>query len=136
MNRQSAAMNRRGLRKFREQVMAKRTGMQKLKQQFVGKAVALPVMTTPILAEIDVIESGTYPTYAGERAAADAAAEAMPGEVTLVVYGWQNVQPGTLSWVFPSFAAAMKAAGALRNATQWAIVDGSDATGQVLAERS
>ena len=22
-------------------------------------------------------------------------------QVTLVVYGWKSVQPGTLSWVFP-----------------------------------
>jgi hypothetical protein len=73
-----------------------------------------------------VSESGTHPV-------------ARPGEVTevtLVVYGWHNVQPGTLSWVFPSFDAAMKAASALRNATQWAIMGGSDASGTILAERS
>lgn len=71
-------------------------------------------------------ESGTYPVSS-------------PGagvEVTLVVYGWHNVSPGTLSWVFPSFDAAMKAANALRNATQWAIMGGADASGSVLAERS
>ena len=70
-------------------------------------------------------ESGTY------LAQRDAREE---GEVTLVVYGWQNVQPGTLSWVFPSFEAAIRAARALRNATQWAIMGGSDATGRILAE--
>jgi hypothetical protein len=74
----------------------------------------------------EVAESGTYPV--ADRSGA--------GEVTLVVYGWENVQPGTLSWVFPSFAAAMTAARALRNATQWAIMGGSDATGAVLAEQS
>jgi len=127
-------MNKRGLRKFREQVMAKRMGMQKVKQRFGGHTpAALPapaqVVAMPILAEIDadaVNESGTYPTAERELAR----------EVTLVVYGWQNVQPGTLSWVFPSFGAAMKAANALRNATQWAILDGNDASGPVLAERS
>lgn len=75
---------------------------------------------------VDVAESGTYPVAHRDGA----------GEVTLVVYGWDNVQPGTLSWVFPSFDAAMKAASALRNATQWAIMGGRDASGAVLAERS
>lgn len=130
-------MNKRGLRKFRERVMAKRLGMQKLKRRFVGHApAALPIpaavakaIPMPILAEIDVVtESGTYP--AADRTDDPA------HEVTLVVYGWQNVQPGTLSWVFPSFGAAMKAANAMRNATQWAILDGSDASGPVLAERN
>jgi hypothetical protein len=69
-------------------------------------------------------ESGTYPI------------SHTSGEVTLVVFGWHNVQPGTLSWVFPTFDAAMKAASALRNATQWAIMDGRDASGAILAERS
>jgi len=80
--------------------------------------------TTPNLIEH---ESGTYPVADAEKVA---------GEVTLVVYGWHNVSPGTLSWVFPSFEAAMKAARALRNATQWAIMGGRDASGSVLAERS
>ncbi|HSQ62330.1 MAG TPA: hypothetical protein VLM85_03920 [Polyangiaceae bacterium] len=131
-------MKKRGLRKFREQAMAKRMGMQKLKRRFAGHGpAALPLpaavaeaVPMPILAEIDVVtESGTYP--AADHVAGDTA-----HEVTLVVYGWQNVQPGTLSWVFPSFDAAMKAANALRNATQWAILDGNDACGPVLAERN
>lgn len=45
-------------------------------------------------------------------------------EVTLIVYGWRSVQPGTLSWVFPSLATAITAANALRNAARWAIVRG------------
>jgi hypothetical protein len=44
--------------------------------------------------------------------------------VTLVVYGWKNVEPGTLSWVFPSVGAAVAAARAMRNAVKWAIVAG------------
>ncbi len=75
-------------------------------------------------------ESGTYPVAHHDLR------EDVAGEVTLVVYGWHNVSPGTLSWVFPSFDAAMKAASALRNATQWAIMGGRDASGSVLAERS
>ena len=45
-------------------------------------------------------------------------------QVTLVVYGWQNVEPGTLSWVFPSVGAAVAAARAMKNAVRWAIVAG------------
>jgi hypothetical protein len=103
--------------------MAKRPlGMQNLKRR-----LARAMETRPVAASDDapVSESGTYPVAHREI-----------GEVTLVVYGWHNVQPGTLSWVFPSFDAAMKAASALRNATQWAIMGGRDASGAVLAERS
>ena len=70
------------------------------------------------------LESGTFPVAREDSS-----------EVTLVVYGWHNVQPGTLSWVFPTFDAAMRAARALRNATQWAILGGSGATGQILAQQ-
>jgi hypothetical protein len=45
-------------------------------------------------------------------------------QVTLVVYGWHNVEPGTLSWVFPSVGAAVAAARAMKNAVRWAIVAG------------
>jgi hypothetical protein len=44
--------------------------------------------------------------------------------VTLVVYGWKSVEPGTLSWVFPSVGAAVAAARAMKNAVRWAIVAG------------
>ena len=45
-------------------------------------------------------------------------------QVTLVVYGWKSVEPGTLSWVFPSVGAAVAAARAMKNAVRWAIVAG------------
>ncbi len=45
-------------------------------------------------------------------------------QVTLVVYGWKSVEPGTLSWVFPSVGAAVAAARAMTNAVRWAIVAG------------
>ncbi len=45
-------------------------------------------------------------------------------EVTLIVYGWENVQPGTLSWVFPSLRSALAAVRAMRNAVRWAVLDG------------
>ena len=104
------------------EAMSKRPlGMQNLKRRLE------PTMERGISVGTDSADfgSGTYPV-----------ANRDGGEVTLVVYGWHNVQPGTLSWVFPSFDAAMKAASALRNATQWAIMGGRDASGAVLAERS
>ncbi len=65
--------------------------------------------------------------------------------VTLVVYGWQSVEPGTLSWAFPSFGAALAAARTMKNAVRWAIVAGTPgddvdvdverAHGAVLAEQ-
>lgn len=92
-------------------------GMQKLKRRFTSRKT----MTEPVTSEqLATAESGTYP---------------VAKEVTLVVYGWSNVQPGTLSWVFPSFEAAIRAARALRNATQWAIMGGSDASGLILAQQ-
>ncbi len=51
----------------------------------------------------------------------------MIDSVILVVYGWKSVQPGTLSWVFPSVAAAALAAHTMTNAVKWAIVRGSSA---------
>jgi hypothetical protein len=44
--------------------------------------------------------------------------------VTLVIYGWYESQPGTLAWVFPSLAAALRAVSAMRNAVRWLILEG------------
>lgn len=56
--------------------------------------------------------------------------------VTLIVYGWQGNEPGTLSWVFPSLGAAVRAVRALRNAVRWLIVAGpSKKRGSVDVER-
>ena len=49
-------------------------------------------------------------------------------QVTLIVYGWHENAPGTLAWVFPSYAAAVKAVRALRNAVRWLIVAGRGAS--------
>jgi hypothetical protein len=69
--------------------------------------------------------------------------------VTLVIYGWHESEPGTLSWVFPSLRAALQAVRAMRNAVGWLIVRGKRAfddgevdlvalrrAGQVLVERA
>jgi hypothetical protein len=44
--------------------------------------------------------------------------------VTLVIYGWHDSEPGTLSWVFPSLSSALSAVEAMRNAMSWLIVRG------------
>jgi hypothetical protein len=49
----------------------------------------------------------------------------------LVVYGWSSVEPGTLSWTFRSLRAALDAAHAMKNATQWAVVAGARGADQV-----
>jgi hypothetical protein len=56
--------------------------------------------------------------------------------VQLVVYGWANAQPGTLSWRFPSMRAAVRAAKTLRNASRWAVVaDGAGESKPMQSER-
>jgi hypothetical protein len=72
-------------------------------------------------------------------AAADATAN-----VTLFVYGWENVEPGPLSWVFPSLRAALDAVRTMRNAVEWSICSGAEwtsidaarAKGAVLVEQN
>lgn len=63
--------------------------------------------------------------------------------VTLVVYGWSNVAPGTMAWPFPTLESALAAARTMKNATRWAVVSGTEpvldvddarATGRVLVE--
>ena len=90
------------------------------------------------------LESGTYlANDVAKQARESARAKRVADQVTLIVYGWQNVEPGTLSWVFPSYDAALGAATAMRNAVRWAIVAGkrwstldeARASGTVLAEQ-
>src|SRR5207237_418674 len=52
----------------------------------------------------------------------------LPQEVTLFVYGWENVEPGPLSWAFPSLRAALDAVRTLRNAVEWCVVSGHEWT--------
>ena len=76
------------------------------------------------------------------EALAKAAAAAAEG-VTLFVYGWDNVQPGPLSWAFPSLRAALLAVRTMRNAVEWCIVRGREpsidaarAKGAILIEQN
>ncbi len=80
------------------------------------------------------------PDYAVEAAAAQLEASA----VTLFVYGWENVEPGPLSWAFPSLRTALDAVKTMRNAIEWCIVAGHEwssidaarASGAVLIEQN
>ncbi len=84
--------------------------------------------------------SPEFPAVSPEAlAAAAAAAEG----VTLFVYGWDNVQPGPLSWAFPSLRAALLAVRTMRNAVEWCIVRGREpsidaarAKGAILIEQN
>ncbi|HVH44608.1 MAG TPA: hypothetical protein VM925_19775 [Labilithrix sp.] len=57
-----------------------------------------------------------------EKAAASARAAR---EVTLFVHGWHNVEPGLLSWTFPSLRAALDAVQRMKNAIGWCVVSGT-----------
>jgi hypothetical protein len=64
-------------------------------------------------------------------------------EVTLFVHGWENVEPGLLSWNFPSLRAALDAVRRMKNAIGWCVVSGTGwtdlqtarASGAVLVEQ-
>lgn len=78
-------------------------------------------MGTSSAEATEFLQSGTF------RAAPRAPMPTLSSEVTLVVYGWENVQPGTLAWVFPSLKSAIAAVNAMRNAVRWVIVAGQEA---------
>lgn len=92
-------------------------------------------------SDVFVVRRSSPEFSADEMAAAAAAAAA---NVTLFVYGWENVEPGPLSWVFPSLRAALEAVRTMRNAVEWTICSGTDwadidsarAKGAVLVEQN
>ena len=76
--------------------------------------------------DIDLPAPAESAVMARARSRGEVRSPVAPGElVTLVVTAWHNVEPGVLSWSFPSFAAALAAAGALRNAVEWLILEGA-----------
>lgn len=91
----------------------------------LGAEAALP----PVDARENACASGVHrieegrgaPPYPAKPPAGASAAPVFE-PVTLIVYGWKNVDPGTLSWVFPSADAALIAARAMTNAVRWAVV--------------
>lgn len=76
--------------------------------------------------------SPSFPSSTPADAEADelarAAQAAAAANVTLFVYGWDSVEPGPLSWVFPSLRSALDAVRTMRNAVEWSIVSGREHT--------
>jgi hypothetical protein len=85
-------------------------------------------------------EEGHSDVFVCRRSSPDLA----PDGVTLFVYGWENVQPGPLSWAFPTLGTALDAVRTMRNAIAWCIVAGREwtsvdvarASGALLVEQS
>jgi len=98
-------------------------------------------LTNISVAAVPAAESDVFLSGDQEISGVQPAAQT---DVTLVVYAWHNVQPGVLSWIFPTVRAALTAAYAMRNAVRWAIIRGSEHTdldvarlaGDVLIENS
>lgn len=108
----------------------------------VHLAPTLPTLCTPAspaFAVASAPESGSR-----ELSTAPALDESSEAGVTLFVFGWENVEPGPLSWAFPSAPAALAAVRAMPNAVAWSIyvgapwasVDAARASGALLVEQS
>ena len=116
-----------------------------------------PGVSSGVSHEIDDVESrtrqsaveddGESDVYVVRRSSPDfgSAPDAVDAEiVTLFVYDWENVEPGPLSWAFPSLRAALDAVRTMRNAVEWCIVAGNEwasidaarAKGAVLVEQN
>lgn len=107
-----------------------RAGMRSEAPRFFGHDEA-----TAVAVESTAPESGVHAI--DEVVREGRAVSPLLDQVTLVVYAWKNVEPGTLSWVFPSLAAALAAARTMTNAVGWSIVAGRrDADVDVTRERS
>lgn len=94
-------------------------------------------------SDVFVVRRSSAPDLSAMSPEALAAAAAAAEGVTLFVYGWDNVQPGPLSWAFPSLRAALLAVRTMRNAVEWCIVRGREpsidaarAKGAILIEQN
>jgi hypothetical protein len=88
-----------------------------------------PPMTTALHAkhDIDVPLSASRPPPPELESGVFLSPDLAPNtDVSLIVYLWHNVQPGTLSWTVPTVRAAVSAAYAMKNAVKWAIVRGEE----------
>lgn len=94
-------------------------------EQFVLTA-ELPIARPPVVtAPEDAFEPAEHSDVFVCRREGDVRpASASPAVVTLFVTGWHQVQPGSLSWVFPSMRAALDAVRTMRNAAEWCICAG------------
>jgi hypothetical protein len=100
-------------------------------------AVAVPLVITDTDDHAGAPESGVHAVDDVVHGHDGGAMASLVEQVTLVVYGWKNVEPGTLSWVFPSLTTALAAARTMTNASRWSIVAGRrDAEVDVDEERS
>ncbi len=120
----------------------------------VAPVVEQPVDSVPSMPSMPLLDvPPSPPSYEGledsdvfmctpDREKAAAATRAAR-EVTLFVHGWHNVEPGLLSWTFPSLRAALDAVQRMKNAIGWCVVSGTGwsdldtarASGAVLVEQ-
>ncbi len=77
----------------------------------------------PVAAPVDPLEDSDVFLCSDPTSTAVAVRTAR--EVTLFVHGWHNVEPGLLSWTFPSLRAALDAVQRMKNAIGWCVVSGS-----------
>jgi hypothetical protein len=117
----------------------------------VDTAVVLPLLGVPPsppsyegLEDSDVfVCSKPEPTDPTLVAQNDAVAARAAREVTLFVHGWHNVEPGLLSWTFPSLRSALDSVQRMKNAIGWCVVSGTGwtdldtarASGAILVEQ-
>lgn len=107
----------------------------RLAKKQTRRAAAIDVAVTP---RVDVPEAPhSYPAPLSSDVFL-ARPPAPINDVTLVVYEWHNVQPGTLSWVFPSVTSAVEAVRAMKNAVRWLVLRGrrSDPPADLEEERA
>lgn len=118
-------------------------GVRERAERVVVETGLVETGVNPIVSDVprapessDICVSPRHETEAEDARAAAAT-------VTLFVYGWHQVQPGALSWVFPSVRAALDAVRTMRNAMEWCICSGESwediesarASGAVLIEQ-
>ena len=109
----------------------------------VSSIPAAPLLDVPpSLPSYEKLDDSDVFVCKPDREEAAAAARAAR-EVTLFVHGWHNVEPGLLSWTFPSLRAALDAVQRMKNAIGWCVVSGTGwsdldtarASGAILVEQ-
>lgn len=123
------------------------TGPKVLDDATTGLATTVLEETTTEPEFLDEAKTGEHPQDYSDVFVCprddDADIDEAATSVTLFVYGWDNVEPGPLSWAFPSLRAALDAVRTMRNAIAWSIAAGRDhltveearANGAVLIEQ-
>lgn len=130
-----------------------RSGSPVTKTSADRRIPAAALVEAPIVA--NTVENETYESIEGQTGAGEeghsdvfvcrrSSPDLAPDGVTLFVYGWDNVQPGPLSWVFPTLGTALDAVRTMKNAIAWCIVAGREwtsadaarANGALLVEQS